>query len=267
MKTFSRVYDTYGQASQVVTELETAGVPRSEISVVANKNVSAAHDDVTEVSGASTGAGIGAAVGGAGGLLAGLGLMAIPGIGPVVALGWFASTALGAVAGAATGGIIGALTDIGVPKEHAEVYSEAIRRGGTLVTVRTEDANAARVDAILTRHAPLDPALRMADYRKQGWKGYDPKAPPYPLSEEDRQRIRAPYRGIEEPRMDWNRVEGNWKQLKGKVKEQWGKLTDDDLDVIRGRRDQLEGKIQERYGYARDQVRNEVDAWYGSQRW
>ena len=47
--------------------------------------------------------------------------------------------------------------------------------------------------------------------------------------------------------MDWNRVEGNWKQVKGKVKEQWGKLTDDDLDVINGRRDQLEGKIQERY--------------------
>ena len=48
--------------------------------------------------------------------------------------------------------------------------------------------------------------------------------------------------------MDWNRVEGNWKNIKGKVKEQWGKLTDDDLDVINGKRDQLEGKIQARYG-------------------
>ena len=51
--------------------------------------------------------------------------------------------------------------------------------------------------------------------------------------------------------MDWNRVEGNWKQMKGKIEEQWGKLTDDDLDVIEGKRDQLEGKIQERYGYAK----------------
>jgi len=51
--------------------------------------------------------------------------------------------------------------------------------------------------------------------------------------------------------MDWNRVQGNWKQLKGKVKENWGKLTDDDLDVIAGQRDQLEGKIQQRYGYSR----------------
>lgn len=61
--------------------------------------------------------------------------------------------------------------------------------------------------------------------------------------------------------MDWNRVEGNWKQFKGKVKEQWGDLTDDDLDEIDGRREQLEGKIQERYGYAQDQARQDVDAW------
>ena len=51
--------------------------------------------------------------------------------------------------------------------------------------------------------------------------------------------------------MDWDRVEGDWKQMKGKVKERWGKLTDDDLTAISGRRDQLEGKIQERYGYAK----------------
>jgi uncharacterized protein YjbJ (UPF0337 family)/sporulation protein YlmC with PRC-barrel domain len=72
---------------------------------------------------------------------------------------------------------------------------------------------------------------------------------------------------IGDSQMDWNRVAGNWKQLKGKAKEQWGKLTDDDLDVISGRRDQLEGKIQERYGYAKDQVRKEVDDWYHRQKW
>jgi uncharacterized protein YjbJ (UPF0337 family) len=61
--------------------------------------------------------------------------------------------------------------------------------------------------------------------------------------------------------MDWDRVEGNWKQFTGKVKEKWSKLTDDDLTAVNGRRDQLEGKIQERYGYAKDQVRREVDDW------
>ncbi|MBN8970780.1 MAG: CsbD family protein, partial [Rhizobiales bacterium] len=57
------------------------------------------------------------------------------------------------------------------------------------------------------------------------------------------------------------------KQLKGKIKEQWGKLTDDDLDVINGKRDQLEGKIQERYGYQKDQTKKEIDDWYGRQTW
>jgi uncharacterized protein YjbJ (UPF0337 family) len=61
--------------------------------------------------------------------------------------------------------------------------------------------------------------------------------------------------------MDWDRIEGNWKQFKGQVKEQWGKLTDDEIDEIAGRRDQLEGKIQERYGLAKDQVRTDVDDW------
>jgi len=67
--------------------------------------------------------------------------------------------------------------------------------------------------------------------------------------------------------MDWNRVEGSWKQVKGAVKANWGKLTDDDLDVINGRREQLEGKLQERYGYAADQIRKDVDTWYSAQKW
>ena len=55
--------------------------------------------------------------------------------------------------------------------------------------------------------------------------------------------------------------------MKGKVKEKWGQLTDDDLDVINGRRDQLEGRIQQRYGLAKDQVRKDVDDWYNMQSW
>ena len=61
--------------------------------------------------------------------------------------------------------------------------------------------------------------------------------------------------------MNWDRIEGNWKQLKGKAKEQWGKLTDDDIDVIAGRRDQLAGKIQERYGVAKDEAEKQVSSW------
>jgi uncharacterized protein YjbJ (UPF0337 family) len=61
--------------------------------------------------------------------------------------------------------------------------------------------------------------------------------------------------------MNWDRIEGNWKNFTGKVKEQWGNLTDDDLQAVQGRRDQLEGKLQERYGYAKDQAKTEVESW------
>lgn len=61
--------------------------------------------------------------------------------------------------------------------------------------------------------------------------------------------------------MNWDRIEGNWKQAKGKIKEQWGKLTDDDLDVIDGQRDQLVERIQEREGIARDEAEKRVKDW------
>jgi uncharacterized protein YjbJ (UPF0337 family) len=61
--------------------------------------------------------------------------------------------------------------------------------------------------------------------------------------------------------MNWDKIAGQWKQYKGKAKEKWGKLTDDEMDVIQGKRDQLVGKIQERYGIAKDQAEKDVDTW------
>ena len=61
--------------------------------------------------------------------------------------------------------------------------------------------------------------------------------------------------------MNWDRIEGNWKQVTGKAKVQWGKLTSDDFDVIAGRREQLAGKIQERYGIAKDDADKQVSEW------
>jgi uncharacterized protein YjbJ (UPF0337 family) len=61
--------------------------------------------------------------------------------------------------------------------------------------------------------------------------------------------------------MDWNRLEGNWKQLSGRAKQQWGKLTDDDIKASAGRRDALVGKVQERYGMSRDDAQKQVDDW------
>lgn len=61
--------------------------------------------------------------------------------------------------------------------------------------------------------------------------------------------------------MNWDRVEGNWKQFKGKAQAKWGKLTDDDLDVIEGNREELAGRLQERYGIAKDEAERQIDQW------
>jgi uncharacterized protein YjbJ (UPF0337 family) len=67
--------------------------------------------------------------------------------------------------------------------------------------------------------------------------------------------------------MNWDRVEGNWKQVKGAVKARWGKLTDDDFDVIAGKREQLAGKIQERYGIEKDEAERQLNEWERDQRY
>ena len=61
--------------------------------------------------------------------------------------------------------------------------------------------------------------------------------------------------------MNWDRIQGNWKQFSGKVKEKWGDLTDDEITRVDGNREQLEGVLQERYGYAKDRAKQEVDTW------
>ena len=144
-------------------------------------------NDVAEDAG--TGAGIGAAVGGVGGLLTGLGIMAIPGVGPVVAAGWLAATAAGAVAGAvvggAAGGIIGALTDSGVDERDAHVYAEGVRRGGTLVTAKVDESRAAEAEAILKRSNWVDVPARRTAYEGQGWTSFDDTSKPYSQAEID----------------------------------------------------------------------------------
>jgi len=195
--TISRLYDTYSDAQAAVRGLEAAGVPHSDISIVANnsdswfgadKKVDRDRDGVDDrAEGAGKGAGIGAGVGGTAGLLAGLGLLAIPGLGPVVAAGWLAATAVGAAAGAATGGIIGALTEAGISDEDAHVYAEGVRRGGTLVSARVAEADRARLDGILNKSS-VNLLDRRSAWQKSGWKTFDPASKPYGADEVRKER-------------------------------------------------------------------------------
>ena len=187
-RTVSKLYDSYSQAQRAVKALEQAGFSSSEVSLISRYR-----DDNTladDASGTTTGATAGAVVGGGAGLLAALGVIAIPGIGPLVAAGVLATTLVGAAGGSVVGGLIGALTDYGVSEEDAHVYSEAVRRGSSLVTVRTDDDRSAKADAILNTHTPVDVGQRRQAYMKSGWSKYDPASKGYTAEEIRKERER-----------------------------------------------------------------------------
>lgn len=185
----TRLFDTYEHATEAVTDLEASGIPHNAISLIAN-NADNRHGGGTAVveeaepadavaDSAGTGASVGTVLGGGAGLLAGLGMLAIPGIGPVVAAGWLVATALGAGLGAASGGLLGSLVGAGVAETDAHTYAEGVRRGGTLVTVRAEGSQSAMVEAILAKHATVDISTRADEYRRGGWSRFDESAPAY----------------------------------------------------------------------------------------
>ncbi|WP_380875817.1 hypothetical protein ACFB49_06110 [Sphingomonas sp. DBB INV C78] len=188
-KTLTHLYDSYRDASAAVLELEQIGIPRDDISIISRNSP---HSEVAED--AAKGAGAGAIVGGVGGLLAGLGMLAIPGLGPVVAAGWLAATAVGAgggaIVGGAVGGVIGAMEKEGVSEDDAHVYAEGVRRGGSLVSVRVKDDLVAQAEDVLAAHGSVDPAQRRRHYRDSGWSRFDENAAPYSPQEIAEERAR-----------------------------------------------------------------------------
>jgi len=144
------VYDDPSTAREVVSALEDAGFTSSEISIVrqhADGVTTTTADDDND--GGTTGATIGLVAGTGAGLLASLGMIAIPGIGPLVAAGVLATTLATAAAGTITGGLLGALVDYGVSPEHADIYAENVRRGGTLVSVKAEGERLSEAEEIM----------------------------------------------------------------------------------------------------------------------
>lgn len=194
-RTVIALYDDFASANAAVRELVDNGFSRDDVSIMANDAQGEygryipgkeGIEPSATAQGAGVGAGIGAVIGGLAGLLVGLGALAIPGIGPVVAAGplaaaltGLAGAGAGAVAGGVTGGLIGALVDMGVPEETAHYYAEGIRRGGTLVSIRTDDAMTDRAVDIMNRHDPVDINERVGQWRTTGWTGFDPNAQPY----------------------------------------------------------------------------------------
>jgi DNA-binding response OmpR family regulator len=194
----SRLFDKKDQAEAAVRELESMGISHDDLSIVAPyalarearsfRNSDADRggmSDVVEAADtalrASEGLAAGGLIGGGVGALIGLGVLTIPGLGPVIVGGWLVSMAIGAaaggVAGGAMGGLLGALKDNGVPEGDANVYAEGVRRGATLVSVRVEEADAARVEASLDLNNGADATIRGETYRQEGWTAFNANAP------------------------------------------------------------------------------------------
>lgn len=171
----SRLFKDYAAAQSAVKALEDAGIPEDDISIIANNADKWFNPDLASAAG--KGAAVGAGFGGFGGLLAGLGLLAVPGLGPIVAAGWLAAAAAGAAAVGAAGSYRHA-RGAGVATNDAEVYAESIRRGGSLVSARVPDDQKAHFEAV------LDPAADNIEERRTalaatGWQRFDPSAPDY----------------------------------------------------------------------------------------
>ncbi len=191
MKTVVGLFRNSADAERAVDALEDAGFVSDDFSIVARDNVIETdrmdydeHVDASE--GAAVGAVGGATVGGLTGLLMGLGALAIPGIGPVLAAGTLATAlgsalagaGIGAAAGAVTGGLVGALMDVGLPEEDAHFYAEGVRRGGVLVTVHADDTRASIATGIMRQANAVDVNAEREAWQAEGWEHFDETAPP-----------------------------------------------------------------------------------------
>jgi stress response protein YsnF/uncharacterized membrane protein len=194
-ETVVALYDDHDDAEKAVRKLVDNGIDRRRISVVKsdpdgryeNMKVDEKGNMVGE--GAATGATTGAVIGGIIGFLISGGTLALPMAG-LVFVGPIAGILGGAGIGALAGGMVGALIGLGIPKEHADTYAEAVRRGGVLVAVDAAGASTNKVSGILDDFNPVDITEREEHYRREGWTGYDPKAKPLTADEMERERSR-----------------------------------------------------------------------------
>lgn len=177
-QTIVSIFPNLDAANRAVQALMSNGVPREDISLLTRQRAMEAAAATNEGASPRSGATAGTAIGGGLGLLAGLSAFAIPGIGPVIGVGTLAAAlgmgVVGATAGAAAGGLIAALMEAGVPEEHANVYAESVRRGGTLVAVTTDAMLGSAVYDIMQQHGALDVHAQHNALRQTGWERFDP---------------------------------------------------------------------------------------------
>ncbi len=219
MKTVVGLYEDIADAQAAINELVRSGFDRADISLIASDRWTNTRDSATSVDDAmssdaadtvtdidvdgdapgdasqlgndiAAGLAAGGVMGGLGGVLLGIGALAIPGIGPVVAAGPIIAGLTGAGIGAAVGGLVGALVNWGIPPESADLYAESVRRGNILVGLKADESQVERAADIMNRHAPIDVERRSEYWRSTGWTGYDKSATAWTEEEVAADRMR-----------------------------------------------------------------------------
>jgi len=178
LKTVVGLFDNWDQAKKAALDVEAAGIPHNDISIVANNeggkyvptDGTAKPETTTTGNAIGQDALVGAGIGGVAGLIVGLTGAAIPGLGWIAGAGWLMSLIVGAGAGAVIGGLIGALSSVGVPEEEASYYAEGVRRGGVLLAVKAQDDLAHRVAQILGDDGAVNIDERAEQYRQEGFR-------------------------------------------------------------------------------------------------
>jgi len=200
-KTIVALFDRFEDAKAALGDIVQAGAEREKISLLANHagagpaltlNPSYAREDLNVdtdgQSGVVTGAEVGIGLGGILGLMATIGTVAIPGIGPLIAIGAWATIAAAAAAGGIVGGIVGAFTDRGVTDADAHLYAEGLKRGGTLVTVVAPDDLVGPITQVFKNHRAVDIEKRSKAWTAEGWVSFDPEGHPLSQTEIDAAR-------------------------------------------------------------------------------
>ncbi len=197
MKTVVGLYEDFTDAQAAIKDLVDSGFDRADISLIASDRETYRTTTTTDTTTAAdidddlipdtnqlgedvaAGMATGGVIGGLGGVLLGLGALAIPGVGPIIAAGPLVAGLAGAGIGAAVGGLVGALVNWGVPPAEAELYAESVRRGHILVGLKTDDSRVDRATDIMNRYDPVDVEERSEYWRSTGWTGYNESAEPW----------------------------------------------------------------------------------------
>jgi hypothetical protein len=184
LKTVAAVFSTLTEAENTSQDLQRLGIPDEDISVIAGNDANRHDEYLAKAKAASvsteSAAVSSASFGGGMGIVATLIALAIPGVGPVLALGPLATVAAGMGVGAAAGGLIGTFRNMGIPHEDAPLYEEAVRRGAIMVTARVSDNTEQSAIEVMNRHGARNLRDEADTWRAAGWKGTITEEHPYP---------------------------------------------------------------------------------------